>query len=180
MHGLMSGDWKRSDGLGTAAPAARCVDSAGPFSATAPAPDSTPPPVAAPLAGSLRAPDMEDVCQGAGGRRLWVNGAGRGRGQDVATVITLIFAGRLRRSRMTVIRHRGGPQTFGRGLAPQRSARGYSAISASPDHDPRCPPTTRFMLRQGPPGGALGPPPRRSQPVRAQWPSAPCAYRCAS
>ncbi len=31
MHGLMSGDWKRGYGLGTAAPATLCVDSAGPL-----------------------------------------------------------------------------------------------------------------------------------------------------
>src|SRR3984893_2857182 len=97
-------------------------------------------PVAAPLASSLRAPDMEGVVKGVVGRRLWVDGAGRGRSQDVATVITLIFAGQLSRSRMTVSRHRGVLRTSGRGSVPQRSARGCSAISASPDRDQRRPP----------------------------------------
>jgi hypothetical protein len=84
--------------------------------------------------------EMEGVMSRAAGLSVWVDGAGRGRGQDVATVITLIFAGQLSRSRMTVIRHRGVLRTSGRGSVPQRSARGFSAISASPDRDQRRPP----------------------------------------
>jgi hypothetical protein len=44
--------------------------------------------------------DMEGIVKG------WCGGAGRGRGQDVATMITLIFAGQQSRCRMTVSRHR--------------------------------------------------------------------------
>src|SRR5215472_5760562 len=50
---------------------------------------------------------MEDVVKGVAGCDSEVDSAGRGRGQDVATVITLIFAGQLGRCRMTVSRHRG-------------------------------------------------------------------------
>src|SRR5258708_7591233 len=57
-------------------------------------------------ARSRAAPDMEVCVKGFSGAD-WVNGAGRGRGQDVATMITLIFAGQLSRCRMTVSRHRG-------------------------------------------------------------------------
>ena len=82
------------------------------------------------------------VVKGVGGRRILVGSAARGRGQDVATVITLIFAGQQSRGRMTVSRHRGIHRTSGRGSIPQVSARGFSAISASPDREQRCPPDT--------------------------------------
>ncbi len=49
--------------------------------------------------GSASPTDME-------GNVKWVGSPGRSRGQETATVITLIFAGRLGRCRMTVSRHR--------------------------------------------------------------------------
>src|SRR4051812_33503198 len=49
--------------------------------------------------------DMEGIVKG------WCGGAGRGRGQDVATMITLIFAGQQSWCRMTVSRHRSCPHT---------------------------------------------------------------------
>jgi hypothetical protein len=47
------------------------------------------------------------VVQGLAGRRMWVGSAARGRGQDAATVITLIFACQQSRCCMTVCHHRG-------------------------------------------------------------------------
>jgi hypothetical protein len=66
-----------------------------------------PPPFVAPLVPRCALTDMEVRRQGVGGRRMWVGSAARGRGQDGATVITLIFAGQRSRCRMTVSRHRG-------------------------------------------------------------------------
>src|SRR6476659_9084960 len=54
---------------------------------------------------------MEGCCQGGGTASASVDSTGRGRSQDVATVITLIFAGQLSRCRMTVSRHRGVHRT---------------------------------------------------------------------
>src|SRR5215469_12140110 len=62
-----------------------------------------------------RTPDMEGVVKGVPACDWWMGSTGRGRGQDVTTVITLIFAGQLRRCRMTVSRHQGVLHTSGVG-----------------------------------------------------------------
>src|SRR5579859_206892 len=101
---------------------------------------------------------MEGCCQGVGGWRLRVNGAGRGRGQDVATVITLIFAGQLRRSRMTVIRHRGVLRLLDVGRYHKGAHEDTRQSLPAPTTTSAVYPT-QFMPRPGPPG-ARGPRPR--------------------
>jgi hypothetical protein len=139
MPGLMSGDWKRGTVSGPQR-LQRDAWTAPDLTATAPAPDSTrrqsllrSQARCALLIWKGPVKERDGFMSMAAGLSVWVDGAARGRGQDVATVITLICAGQLSRSRMTVSRHRGVLRTSGRGSVPQRSARGFSAISASPE-----------------------------------------------
>src|SRR4030095_10040482 len=72
---------------------------------------------------------MEGRCQG-------VEDASRSRAQESATVITLIFAGRLRRCRMTVIRHRSFLRLGARGETAIQTG-GHIGDCARPGYDQR-------------------------------------------
>jgi hypothetical protein len=117
------------------------------------------------------------VVKGVWRGRMWVGSAARGRGQDVATVITLICAGQQSRCRMTVSRHRAIHPTSRTWVETTSERTRVLGISASPDHELRCPPET--IMRRWAPPGARARRPRRSPPVRARLPSAPSVHRCA-
>jgi hypothetical protein len=93
--------------------------------------------------GSTRPPppkahDMEGIVKGCGTEAVVLtrDSVGRGEGQVMATVITLIFAGQLCRCRMTVSRPPSWPRTHGVGRDHNGPAR-VLGNSVRPTHDRR-------------------------------------------